>query len=160
VKVLRQRQTGSNLQFTPMQECQEGLPSGFQNNWLGEWEWRQYRIYFNGSLQPQDVMFRYLSGQPPIPKTLDPDDFDDTPIHVLDCQDAMACWVAKKYGVARGANDSQIKDVVDEFNVAIDEMAREYVRRQQNVTYRRESYQGGGSRSTTDNAALGSTGVI
>jgi hypothetical protein len=34
IKVLRQRQTGSNLQFTPMPECQEGLPSGFQNNWL------------------------------------------------------------------------------------------------------------------------------
>ena len=160
IKTLRQRQTGSNLQFTPMQECQEGLPSGYQNQWLGEWEWRQYRIYFNGSLQPQDIMFRYLSGQPPIPKTLDPNDFDITPIHILDCQDAMANLVAKKYGAARGANDAQIKIVDDDYNAAIDEMAREYVRRQQNVTYRRESYQGGGSRSTTDNAALGSTGVI
>ena len=160
VKVLRQRVTGSNLQFTPMSESQEGLASGFQNQWLGQWEWRQYRVYFNGSLQAQDVMIRYLSGQPKIPKTLDPDEFDTTPIYILDCEEAMANLVAKKYGAARGAADSQIKIADDDANIAMDGMAAEYVRRQQNVNYSRPSYQGGGSRSGQDQVSVGSSGEV
>ena len=66
VSVVRQRQTGSNLQFVPMTQAQEGLPSGYQNNWMGEWEWRGYQIWMNGCLVPTDLMIRYTSGQPPI----------------------------------------------------------------------------------------------
>jgi hypothetical protein len=41
---------------------------------------------------------------------------------------------------------------------AIDDMALEFVRRQQSVTYQRISYAGGGSNNST-NTSLGTTGV-
>ena len=157
VSVVRQRVTGSNLQFVPMVQAQEGLPSGFQNNWLGLWEWRGYQIFMNGSLNTQDIMIRYLSGQPPINITAD--QFATTNIYIIDSQDALANMVASMYGSARGANPAQIKTVDDAANEAIEEMAQEYVRRAQTVTYRRDSYQGGGS-NNTENTTLGSTGSV
>lgn len=158
VSVVRQRVTGTNLQFTPMKQAQEGLPSAYQNQWLGVWEWRNYNIYMNGSLQPQDIMIRYLSGQPPI--NVPAPDFDTTSIYILDSQDALANLVAKMYGTARGANADQLKSVEADYEEAISEMAQEYVRRQQTVTYSRASYQGAGSTEGNDNSTLGSTGVV
>ena len=157
VSKVQQRVTGSNLQFTPMAQAQEGLASGYQNQWLGKWEWRGYQIWMNGSLQPQDLMIRYLSGQPPI--NIPAAEFDTTNIYILDCQDALANMIAKMYGTARGANADQIKTVMADYEEAIEEMASEYVRRQQTVNYQRASYQGGGSNATED-ASLGSTGTV
>ena len=156
VSLVRQRVHGSNLQFTPMPQSQEGLASGFQNNWLGEWEWRAYQIFMNGSLQTQDIMIRYLSGQPPI--NIPAADFATTNIYIIDSQDALANLVAVQYGTARGANPEQLKAVSVAAEEAIDEMAQEYVRRAQTVNYQRISYQGGGSNNST-NASLGTTGV-
>jgi hypothetical protein len=156
VSVVRQRVHGSNLQFTPMQQSQEGLASGYQNNWLGMWEWRNYQICMNGSLQAQDIMLRYLSGQPPI--NIPATEFDTTNIYILDSQDALANLIAGMYGTARGANEAQLKKVATDAEEAIDEMAAEYVRRAQTVNYQRVSYQGGGSNNST-NASLGTTGV-
>ena len=157
VSVVRQRVTGSNLQFTPMVQAQEGLASGYQNQWLGMWEWRGYAIWMNGSLQPQDIMLRYLSGQPPI--NVPAADFDTTPIYILDCQDALANLLAGMYGTARGANDAQLAKVADDAEEAIQEMALEYIRRQQTVNYQRISYEGGGS-NNGENTSLGTTGTV
>jgi hypothetical protein len=156
VSVVRQRVTGSNLQFTPMVQAQEGLASGYQNQWMGEWEWRGYQIFMNGSLQTTDLMIRYLSGQPPI--NIQPDEFATTSIYIIDSQDALANLIAGMYGTARGANEAQLTKVANDATEAIEEMAQEYVRRQQTVTYQRISYQGGGSNNST-NASLGTTGV-
>ena len=157
VQVVRQRLTGSNLQFTPMAQAQQGLPSAYQNNWLGLWEWRGYAIWLNGSLQSQDIMIRYLSGQPPI--NAPAASFATTSINILDCQDAVANLMAGMYGSSRGAGDAQLAKVAADAEQAIDEMAAEYIRRQQNVNYQRVSYQGGGS-NTTENTTLGSTGTV
>jgi len=157
VYTVRQRVHGSNLPFTPMNEAQQGLPSAYQNNWLGLWEWRGYAIWLNGSMQIQDVMIRYLSGQPPI--NTPAANFASTAINILDCQDAVANLMAGMYGTARGASDAQIASVNAAAEEAIDEMASEYIRRQQNVNYQRVSYQGGGS-NATENTTLGSTGSV
>ena len=157
VYTVRQRQTGSNLQFTPMRQAQEGLASAYQNNWLGMWEWRQYAIWLNGSLVPQDLMIRYQSGQPPI--SVVPAAFASTPIFILDCVDALANLMAGMYGRARGANPVSIKSVEDKADEYIDAMALEYIRRQQTVTYQRQSYQGGGSNEGTY-TDLGATGTV
>ena len=157
VSVVRQRQTGSNLQFTPMGQSQEGLPSGFQNQWMGLWEWRGYAIHFNGALIATDLMIRYTVGQPPI--AAPPADFDTTPIYILDAQDALAAEVAKLVGLKLGANAQEIAEVKDMYEKAKDEMALEYVRRAQTVTYNREPYQGGGS-NQSGNTSVGSTGSV
>lgn len=157
VYTVRQRQTGSNLQFTPMRQSQEGLPSAYQNNWLGMWEWRQYAIWLSGSLVPQDLMIRYLTGQPPI--NVAPAAFSSTPIFILDSIDALANLMAGMYGRARGGNPQSIKDVEAAAEGYIDAMAEEYIRRQQTVTYQRQSYQGGGSNEGTY-TDLGATGTV
>lgn len=157
VSVVRQRVTGSGLQFTPMMQAQEGLASGYQNKWLGQWEWRGYQIFMNGSIEAQDIMIRYLSGQPPI--NIQPAQFATTNIYIIDSQDALANLIAEMYGTARGANDAQIKEVKDAAEEAISEMATEWVRRQQTVTYRRISYQEAGS-GEGENSTMGSTGSV
>lgn len=153
---VRQRLNGSNLEFTPMVQAQEGLPSAFQNQWLGLWEWRNYAVNFNGSTQVQDVMLRYTVGQSPF-ATL-PADFSTTTIHVLDCQDFLANEMAVLYGRRNNADPRAIQGCQADADEALDEMALEYVRRQQTVNYNRISYQGGGSNST-DGGDLGQTGT-
>lgn len=157
VYVVRQRQTNSNLQFTPMRQAQEGLASSYQNNWLGMWEWRQFAIWLNGSLVPQDLMIRYQSGQPPI--NVPVASFASTPIFIIDCTDALANLMAGMYGRARGANPDSIKSVEAKADEYIDAMALEYIRRGQTVTYQRQSYQGGGSNEGTY-TDLGATGTV
>lgn len=154
--VVRQRQTGTNLQFTPMRQAQEGLPSQYQNNVLGLWEWRGYAIWMNGSLQAQDIMLRYQSGQPPL--NTPAADFSTTPIYIIDCTDALANLMAMMYGRARGASDGALASVAADAEEAIDNMAEEYIRRAQTVNYSRPSYQGGGSNDTQTTVA-GGTGV-
>jgi len=157
VSVVRQRVTSSNLQFVPMMQAMEGLPSAYPQAWLGQWEWRGYAIWFNGSNQTQDIMIRYLTGQPPIQAP--PADFNVTPIYILDSQDALGLMVAKQYGEKNGASAEQLNDCQTAIDEAIDEMALEYVRRAQTVSYRREPYQGGGS-NQSGNTSLGSTGSV
>jgi hypothetical protein len=156
LQVVRQRVTGSNLQFSVMKQSEEGLASGYQNNWLGQWEFRNYKLYMNGSLQPQDIMLRYTTGQPPI--NAQAADFPTTNIYIIDCETALANLMAGAYGAARGANDALIQRVDAKAQDAIDDMALEYVRRQQTVSYNRPSYKGGGSENDAGTQA-GSSGV-
>lgn len=156
VYLVRQRVTGSNLPFVVMPEAAGGLQSGYQNQWLGQWEWRQFAIWMNGSLQAQDIMIRYLSGQPPLNTPASA--FATTPIFILDSADALACLMAEMYGRARGANPQVIASVSAMADQAIDEMANEYIRRSQTQNYQRLSYQGGGSNVVGD-TGLGSTGT-
>ena len=153
---VQQRVTGSNLPFVPMVQIPGGLVSAYQNQWMGSWEFRKFALWLNGSLQTQDLMIRYLQLQPPL--NTPAADFDSTPIYLQDCQDAIANYMAGMYGNRLGASDSQIAKAVKDGDDAVDEMAEEYIRRGQTVTYRRESYQGGGS-NNTDNTSLGSTGT-
>jgi hypothetical protein len=157
VQVVRQRQTGSNLNFAEMIPAQGGLPSGYQNNWLGMWEWRAYQIFMNGSLVQQDISLRYTQGQPPL--NAPAADFADTAINIQDSQEALAYWIALQYGHARGASPTAMTYAQQKFDEAIDDMASEFVRQQQNITYRRESYQGGGS-NNEQSTSLGSTGTV
>ena len=157
VEVVRQRTSGSNLQFVPMLQSMEGLESGYQNNWLGQWEWRGYAIFMNGSLQAQDIMLRYKSGQPPI--NAPSASFANTTIQIADSTDALANMMAYMYGQARGANPELVKMVKADADEAIANMAEEWVRRQQTVTYSRISYKDGGS-DNYGNTTLGTSGTV
>lgn len=151
--VVRQRVTGSNLQFADMIQAQQGLPSSYQTQWLGMWEWRGYAIWMNGSIQTQDLMIRYQSGQPPINAPASA--FPTTPINIIDCQDAVAYLMAVSYGMARGGNPQQISAAQTKADEAINDMAEEYIRRAQGISYQRESYQGGGSNNEQTTSAGG-----
>lgn len=156
-QVVKQRVSGTNLTFVPMSQPQQGLESQFQGQGLGQWEWRNYAIYFNGSTSANDIMLRYTSGQPPIKAPAA--DFATTSVNVIDCQDAIANLMAMKYGQRNGGDADGIAGCKADAEEAIDEMALEYIRRQQTQTYRRESYGGGGS-SNQGNVGAGATGAI
>jgi hypothetical protein len=144
--------TGTNLPFCPMIQPQGGLPSRFQLQRMGQWEWRQYRLNMVGATQEVDLRIRYQAGLPPL--DVPPTDFDKTSVNIIDCQDAIANHIALKYAVARGAQDvSILKADRDE---AIDDMANDWVRRSQSVIYQRQPY--GGSPDQR-NGILGQSGV-
>lgn len=151
------RVTGSNLPFTPLQQSQEGLASGYQNQWIGQWETRGFALWLNGSLQAHDLRLRYQQLQPPI--NTPAASFDTTPIYILDSTDALASHIAVMYGGTRGANPQAIADKKEYREECISDMANEYIRRSQTVNYQRPSYQGGGS-NNTGNTSLGTTGVV
>ena len=154
---VRARITGSNQQYLGLQQAQAGLVSGYQNQWLGMWEWRAYAIWLNGALQPFDLLIRYQSGQPDI--NVPAANFATTPIYIQDCKTALANLVAKLYGSSRGASETQITRCEAAAESAIAQMAEDYIRRGQTVNLRRQSYGGGGS-NNTGNTGLGSTGVL
>jgi hypothetical protein len=152
-----QRLTGSNLQFTLMKHAPDGLISAYQNAWMGMWEWRGYAIWMNGSLQPQDLMLRYLSGQPPL--NVPAASFATTPVYIVDCEQAVAGLMALDYGGSRGANPQAMQYRQGKTDAVIDDMATEYIRRSQTVPRTRISYQGGGSNEGTY-TDLGATGTV
>jgi len=157
--VLRQRVSGSSNRFSPMPKAMEGLPSIFPQQWLGQWEWRNYALYMNGSLQVMDLMLRYVAGQSPF-NTL-PADFSTTVIHVQDCEEAIANKMAQLYGERNNGEAPLIAAKEKAADAAIAEMAEAYVRTQQTTNYRRPSYGGGGSGNDDgyDNVGMGSSGV-
>ena len=155
-QVVRQRTSNANQQFVPMCQAMEGLCSAYPGQGFGQWEWRNYQIWFNGSTQVNDMNLRFTTGQPPI--NAPAEDFDITPIYIMDCQDAVAAYVAKLYGNARGANPQQIAAVDQMFNDAIDEMALEYIRQQQTANYHRQPY-GGSNSSSSNESGVGSPGI-
>ncbi len=143
---------GSNLPFCPLTQSQGGLLSTFQGSWLGVWEWRQYRIYMVGSLLNKNLRLRYQSGAAPLNPN-SPADFATTQVGILDCEEAMAYLISENFANPRGGDSTFVGTKAQE---AIDDMANEWVRRGQEITYRRPSYNGGGSSDT--GTPLGPTG--
>lgn len=143
VEAVWQQVAGSGLPYSPMLQPQQGIPSQFQGQVFFWWEWRQYKIFLNGSLETMNLRVRYKSGQPPI--NVPAADFATTPIYILDCQDALANLMAHMYGTARGASDASLAAVKANAEEAISEMALEWTRRAQTVNYARSPYGGGGS---------------
>src|SRR5215467_12658075 len=93
--VLWQRQSNQNQNFAGMKPAMEGLCSTFPQPWFGEWEWRDYAIWLNGSTQTMDLRLRYVAGQ--LPFNTVPTDFATTIIHVQDCEEALAHKQAELY---------------------------------------------------------------
>ena len=154
--VLWEQTVGSEFNFNPMDQPQEGLPSVLQGPNLCMWEWRNYKIYMVGATQNKNLRLRYQFSQ--VPLNVPAEDFDSTTIPILDCQDSFANYIAAMYGRAGGANPKVVDDVEAAGDAAMNDMAEEYVRRSQTVTYRRIPYGGGGS-NDSGNGTLGQSGV-
>jgi hypothetical protein len=146
---------GTGFPFQPMAQPQEGLPSVIQGPYFGMWEWRNYGIYMVGSTQIKNLRLRYQSGQPPI--NVPAADFATTAINIIDSTDALALDMALQFGGARGANPQILASIAQRRDEAISDMAAEYVRRSQTVSYRRAAYGEGGS-NDGGNGALGQSG--
>jgi len=154
--VVEEQTVGSALPFMPMAQPPEGLPSVMQGSLLGMWEWRNYKIYMVGSILAKNIRLRYQFAN--VPLNVPAADFDTTSIPIIDCQDALANYIAAMFGRARGANPQAVEAIEAAGDDAMNDMVFEWIRRAQTVTYRRPAYGGGGSNDTGD-GMLGSTDV-
>lgn len=135
--VLWERQTGSGLPFVEMTQPREGLPSRFQGNWLGLWEWRQDAIWFNGSTVNEDIRMRAQISLPMVSPN-STTSFADTQIGILASINALANLVLYQYAKARGAQALQTAQIDAEKYIKL--ILNRYTRQAQRVPYRRQPY--------------------
>ncbi len=153
---LWEQTVGSGFPFQPMSTPNGSvLPSVLQGPYLGYWEWRTYRIYMVGATQIKNLRLRYQSGQPPL--DIPAADFATTAINILDCQDALANYMAAMFGRARGANPQAVDVIEKAGDDAMNDMAEEYVRQSQGTNNRRLAY-GDGGNDENGNGTLGQSG--
>jgi hypothetical protein len=153
--VVEEQTVGTGFPFVPMAQPAEGLPSVLQGSMLEMWEWRNYKIYMVGSIVTKNLRIRYQYSN--VPLNVPAADFDVTSVPIIDCQDALANYIAAMFGRARGANPQAVAALEAAGDDAMNDMAFEYVRRAQTVTYRRPAYGSGGS-NDGGNGTLGQTG--
>jgi len=137
-----ERQTGSGLPFKRMTQPQEGLPSQFQGQWLGVWEYRGDALYLCGSTITEDLRIRYESQQAVITAS---DNFANTEIGILASVNQLATLVAYNYARARGSPGLQV--LAADSDKQMRYIVRRYTRRAQSIQYTRKPYgqDGGGS---------------
>lgn len=140
-----EREVGSGLPFVPMTQPQEGLPSTWQGQCVGLWEWRQDRINMMGSTLNEEIRIRYESQLQEIAADSTTDDWQNTEIAILSSVNELAHFVAYFYARARGAQAAAIMQADGETYKR--RIIRRYVRRDQATPYQRVPYGQDGTRS-------------
>lgn len=142
---LWQRANGTGLTYTLVNQSETGLAKRFQNQQLGEWEWRGDSIYWNGSLVAMDIWIRYISSVTYYPGTTPVSSFPTTTLPFRDSVTALAYLMAEEFSGTRSMPGATV-DLAKKADDAINEIANRYVRRSQSVVYEREAFgdEGGG----------------
>jgi hypothetical protein len=135
-----QRITSSNLPFKPVPQAQDGLSPNWQGNYLGEWEWREDGIWFNGALLNCDLRIRYLKKLSLFYGTNV--DYSTTFIPLMGCVNAVANYAAKIIEASLNNPDAEAKREADA-NMHLGLLRNAKVRRAQGVNYHRPAYQEG-----------------
>ena len=150
-----ERTTGSGNSFAEMTQSQFGLPARNQITYLGDWEWRGGSVavstvptfgdsvYMCGCVLATDVRMR-LRVSLPSQVSGNGSDFASLQIPVLDCEDAVANYIAAFYTAARGEDDPDVlgrskifMDAGDQYTM---ELANQQIRQKQAVPYQRTPY--------------------
>ena len=143
-----EKQNGTNDAFSKMFQPQDGLCSS-QRTSLSQWEWREDKIWFTGSIQTTDIRLRYYCALPQFfSATLD---FESTFVPVLDSLDALALKTAVKY--ARMLGSPGLPDLISEAKEQMFQLKNQYTRRAQGIDYHRQPY--GHSGPDTNNMFFG-----
>lgn len=138
-----ERQNNSNNPFIPMGQPEMGLPSRYQTPALGQWEWRNDKIWMVGSTQTRDLRLRYWCALPQFfSSTLD---FASTYVPIIDCVDAVAYKTATKYATMLGSPG--MADLKLESIEQMRQLKLQSVRRQQAMDYARPPYGSSGGSS-------------
>ncbi len=133
---LWERETGTNDNFQPMAQSQDGLPGQQQSITLGKWEWRNDNINFQGATTLRDIRMRYYCTLPTFfSQTLD---FSTTYVPIKDCTDAVAYKTAVKY--ARMLGSPGLADLVAESDRQMFQLKNANTRRAQSVEYHRQPF--------------------
>lgn len=125
--------------FGDLDEAQDGLPSIIQDMTLGQWEWRNDGIYFNGSVISTDIHLRYEATARFFTSTTPPSTFATTSIPFLDAQNALAYRCAHIFTASTtGAQAAQ--DLLAHYNEEILKIANRETRQKQGIGYTRQSF--------------------
>ena len=154
-----ERINGTGNPFGEMVQALDGLPSRNQVQYLGDWEWRggstkgndptgtpttySDGVYMVGCVQATDVRLRMIVSLP-AQVSGDGTDFASLQIPVLDCEDAVANYIAGFYTAARGEDDPDVlgrsKILMDAGDQYTMELANRQIRQKQSVPYQRIPY--------------------
>lgn len=135
-----QRITSTNLPFQPLPQAQDGLAPNWQGNRLGEWEWREDGMWFNGAIQNCDIRIR---GRKKLALFYGNNiDYSTTYIPLMGCTNAVANYAAKIIESSLSNPDVEAKRESDA-NMHLGLLRNMKVRRAQSVQYHRPAYQEG-----------------
>lgn len=138
------RSSGSGLTYGKISPAADGLPSNYQDYTLGQYEWRQDRIYFNGSTITMDIRVRYEAGLTPIATTLSPSLFPTTTVGFLDSAEPLSLYCAFIFCSNKTAllpnGLSGANDLLMRYNEATAKICNRYTKMFQRTTYDRAPY--------------------
>ena len=97
---VKERQTGTQSQFIPMEMINDGLPTWGKGPRLGYWEWRRESIYMPGATFETDLRLRYITW---LGDFLDE---TDTPwyqqdVPVMRCLDSLSMFICAEIAETR-----------------------------------------------------------
>ena len=127
------RQSGSSYPFQIVKQAPQALSPSNQGQFLGQWEWRQDGLWFNGSTLPTDIRLRYEFSLSDIASQAV--DWDTTYVPILDCQEAVADNVSVRY--ARRLGGATLEDAKMQAKQSIFKLRQQYTRSRQGVDNQR-----------------------
>jgi hypothetical protein len=133
---LWERCTGTNDNFEPMHQVQDGLPGQQQNQVLGKWEWRQNVINFMGATTQRDIRMRFYGSLPQFFSTTM--DYNSTFVPIQDSADSIAFKTAVKY--ARMLGSPGLADLAAEAKEQMFQLKNATTRRAQSTNYKRSPF--------------------
>ena len=133
---LWERCTGTNDNFEPMHQVQDGLPGQQQNQVLGKWEWRNNVLNFMGATTQRDIRLRYLGALPQFFSTTM--DFNSTYVPIQDSADVLAYLVAVSYGRMLGSPG--VAELLAEQKNQLFQLKNATTRRAQSTNYQRRPF--------------------
>ena len=133
---LWERCTGTNDNFEPMHQVQDGLPGQQQNQVLGKWEWRNNVLNFMGATTQRDIRLRYLGALPQFFSTTM--DFNSTYVPIQDSADVLAYLVAVSYGRMLGSPG--VAELLAEQKNQLFQLKNATTRRAQSTNYKRSPF--------------------
>jgi len=154
---LWEQQTGNSLPFVQMTQPQFGLASRNQTFALGEWEWREAPttnsgltptpgtvnapagIFFVGTLVPITVRMRYMATLVRF-VSLTSADYATAYVPIIDAEEAIAYRCAYIIAAALSGITPGVTMLKSESDEAMQDLRNAVVRRQQTVSYSRQSY--------------------
>jgi hypothetical protein len=139
---LWERETGSGNNFGLMYTPQGGLPSSWQCQYLGVWEWRGGQagdaIWMVGATTSRDLRLRYQAQLLPISPSTTENPWTNIQVSVLASIEAMAHLVAYRYARARGPEAAAVMKADGE--MALYSIKNRYVKESQGTRFERTPY--------------------
>lgn len=113
--IVKERQTGTNAQFTRLKSAPDGLCEGQKRPWNGEFEWKNDAVYMPGSTSSMDFEVEYAAydvdfiatnnvlGNPTTNPATTP---ANMPIPIMRSQSALANYIAAECALGRDDVDA------------------------------------------------------